>query len=128
MENSTQRPTRPRVTNRGGWPLACISEDSRSAMSNAAQSTAQPQTASLPDANPRGLFAGAALRRIGIFGHVGTGNLGDEAILEAAIQGVRGRCPQAELCGFSINPDDTRSRHGIPAFPIRRPRRVHGKL
>lgn len=56
---------------------------------------------------------------IGIFGHYGNRNLGDEAIITAVIQNLRHELPSARLIGFSINPDDTTRRHGIPAFPIR---------
>lgn len=59
-------------------------------------------------------------RKIGVFNHAGTKNLGDEALLAALVQNVRRRMPDAEIIGFTINPDDTRQRHGIPCFPIRR--------
>jgi polysaccharide pyruvyl transferase WcaK-like protein len=59
-------------------------------------------------------------RKIGVFSHGGTKNLGDEALLAAVIQNVRLRIPHAELIGFTINPRDTSERHGIPCFPIRR--------
>lgn len=58
--------------------------------------------------------------RLGIFGHVGNGNLGDEAIVASVIQATRKRFPEAELIGFTLTPDDTRERHGISAHPIRR--------
>ncbi len=58
--------------------------------------------------------------RIGIFGHVGNKNLGDEAILTAVIQNIRKRCSDAEIYGFTLKPDDTEERHKIKAFPIRR--------
>ncbi len=61
-----------------------------------------------------------SVRRVGIFGHVGVGNLGDEAIIAAVIDNVKRRYPTAEVYGFSINPHDTQRRHSIPAFPIRR--------
>ena len=57
---------------------------------------------------------------IGIFGHVGNQNLGDEAIIAAVIQNIRLRYPGAQICGFTINPADTAERHKIRAFPIRR--------
>jgi len=60
------------------------------------------------------------MKRVGILGHVGNKNLGDEAIIAAVIQGVRRRCPDAQLCGFTANPDDTTARHGIAASAIRR--------
>jgi polysaccharide pyruvyl transferase WcaK-like protein len=59
-------------------------------------------------------------RKIGVFSHGGTKNLGDEALLAAVIQNVRLRLPDAEVIGFTINPADTRQRHGIACFPIRR--------
>ncbi len=58
-------------------------------------------------------------RTIGVFSHGGTKNLGDEALLATVIQNVRARVPGADVVGFTINPDDTRERHGIAAFPIR---------
>lgn len=58
--------------------------------------------------------------RIGVFGHVGTQNLGDEALIAAVVQNVRRRYPEVELRGFTGRPHDTEERHRIPAFPIRR--------
>lgn len=58
--------------------------------------------------------------RVGVFGHYGHFNLGDEAIVEAVIQNLRRRCPSVRLSGFSMNPEDTARRYGIPAHPIRR--------
>lgn len=58
--------------------------------------------------------------RIGIFGHVGNDNLGDEAIIAAVIQNIKRRFPDAMLFGFTINPADTQARHDIRSFPIRR--------
>lgn len=57
--------------------------------------------------------------RVGIFGHYGNKNLGDEAIIWSAIQNLRERIPEVELTGFSKTPNDTRKRFGINAFPIR---------
>lgn len=61
-----------------------------------------------------------AFKKIGIFGHVGTQNLGDEIIITAVIQNIRSRYPDAQIRAFTFNPEDTRVRHGIAAFPIRR--------
>ncbi len=61
-----------------------------------------------------------SVKRIGILGHVGNANLGDEGIITAVIQNIQRRSPGAELCAFTTNPHDTRERHGIPAFPLRR--------
>src|SRR2546425_1679314 len=59
-----------------------------------------------------------AAMRIGVFGHVGNQNLGDEALIAAVLQNVRRRCPDAELCSFTAHPKDTEQRHRIRAFPI----------
>ncbi|HEU4724603.1 MAG TPA: polysaccharide pyruvyl transferase family protein [Candidatus Eisenbacteria bacterium] len=59
-------------------------------------------------------------RRIGILGHVGNGNLGDEAIIDALLRGVREAVPDAEFTAFTVRPADTEARHGIRAFPLRR--------
>jgi polysaccharide pyruvyl transferase WcaK-like protein len=60
------------------------------------------------------------IKRIGVFGHVGNRNLGDEAIISAVIQNIRSRCSDAQICGFTLNPLDTQKRHKIIAFPIRK--------
>lgn len=57
--------------------------------------------------------------RIGVFGHYGNRNLGDEAITAAVVRNIRCHVEGAEIVGLSINPEDTRQRHGIAAFPIR---------
>jgi len=56
---------------------------------------------------------------IGVFGHYGNRNLGDEAIIEAVIQNFRKRLQEVIICGFSIVPEDTQQRHSIESFPIR---------
>jgi polysaccharide pyruvyl transferase WcaK-like protein len=56
---------------------------------------------------------------IGVLAHAGTRNLGDEALVAAVVQGIRRRYPDAEIRAFTGDPDDTRLRHGVVAFPIR---------
>lgn len=63
---------------------------------------------------------GSRPHRVGIFAHVGNGNLGDEATVAALLQAIRKHCPDTELCVFSANPDDTERRHGVRAVPIQR--------
>ena len=50
---------------------------------------------------------------------MGYGNLGDAAVQEAVIANIRKRLPHVRLVGFSLVPDDTTKRHGIPCHPIR---------
>src|SRR5215831_15163489 len=61
-----------------------------------------------------------ATKRIGLLDHVGGGNLGDDATQTAVIQNIKARWPHAQIAGFSMNPSDTRKRHGIPSYGIRR--------
>jgi polysaccharide pyruvyl transferase WcaK-like protein len=57
---------------------------------------------------------------IGLLDHMGYGNLGDAAVQESVIANIRKRLPHVQLVGFSLNPEDTVSRHGIPCHPILR--------
>lgn len=66
-------------------------------------------------------------KRIGLLGHIGTRNLGDEAILASVIQNIRLRRPGAEIVGFTANPEDTFQRHGLRSFPIRQPDKSSGR-
>jgi polysaccharide pyruvyl transferase WcaK-like protein len=58
--------------------------------------------------------------RVGILGHYGNDNLGDEAIVQAVIENVRTRMPNAQLVCFSVNPANTARRHGVTAYPLTR--------
>jgi polysaccharide pyruvyl transferase WcaK-like protein len=80
---------------------------------------------------------GAASRRrnrVGLLYHLGGGNLGDDATLAVVRRNIESRWPDAEILGFTMNPEDTRRRHGIPSYPLRRktwdlgPRSAPGKL
>jgi polysaccharide pyruvyl transferase WcaK-like protein len=55
---------------------------------------------------------------VGILGPYGTGNLGDAAIQDALVYQIRQQAPEICFCGISLNPQDTKTRHGIAAFPI----------
>lgn len=57
--------------------------------------------------------------KVAIFGHYGNKNLGDEAIIEAAINNTRRLLPNSEVVCMSINPFDSAERHKVAAFPIR---------
>ena len=55
--------------------------------------------------------------RISFYGNFGTGNLGNECTLQAVIERVLRRWPDAQLLCFCSNPQDVRTRHNIAAFP-----------
>lgn len=59
------------------------------------------------------------LLRVGITGSYGGLNLGDEAILQSIVTGLRAERP-VEITVFSRNPDDTRARHNVEhVLPVR---------
>lgn len=58
--------------------------------------------------------------RIGLLDHLGHGNLGDDATLDAVMSNITRRSSGAEIIGLSLNPVDTQKRHGIPCYAIRR--------
>ena len=62
--------------------------------------------------------------RVGFWGNFGTTNWGNECTLQAMLHNVRQRLPNARLSCFCSNPDDTRVRHGVEAFPMRAPKRL----
>jgi len=57
--------------------------------------------------------------KIGLVHHVGGGNLGDDATLDVVVHNIKRRWPHAVMVAFSMNPADTRDRHGIPSYPLR---------
>ena len=65
------------------------------------------------------MHAGA---KIGLLHHVGGGNLGDDATLDAVADNIKRRRPNAEIVALSMNPDDTERQHGIKSFALRRNR------
>jgi polysaccharide pyruvyl transferase WcaK-like protein len=60
----------------------------------------------------------ARRRRIAFWGNFGTGNWGNECTLEASLHNARRVAPDAELVCVCYEPEDTRKRHGVEAFPI----------
>lgn len=55
--------------------------------------------------------------RISFYGNFGAGNLGNECTLQAVIEQILRRWPDAQLLCFCTNPQDVRTRHNIAAFP-----------
>lgn len=63
-------------------------------------------------------FKPKSSQKVGLIGPFGGGNLGDAAIQQSAIANLRQYNPDLQICGFSINPQDTQLRHGIPSYPV----------
>jgi polysaccharide pyruvyl transferase WcaK-like protein len=59
------------------------------------------------------------LRTVAFWGNFGSGNLGNEATLAAAIHQVRRRLPLAELRVVCTDPGEVVRQHGVEALPIR---------
>jgi len=55
--------------------------------------------------------------RISLYGNFGAGNLGNECTLQAVIEQILQRWPDAQLLCFCTNPQDVQTRHNIAAFP-----------
>ena len=67
------------------------------------------------------------IETVGVFGHYGNKNLGDEAIIAAVIHAIKEVKPDTQIIGFSINPVDTEERHKIRSYPIRRRKKPQKK-
>jgi polysaccharide pyruvyl transferase WcaK-like protein len=59
-------------------------------------------------------------KKVGLLQHAGAGNRGDDASIDAVMDNIRTRWPDAQLFAFTMNPPDTQRRHGIPSYAIRR--------
>lgn len=66
--------------------------------------------------------------RIGVLGHFGDRNLGDEALIQAFVCRLQREWPAAELRLFSVRPGDTARRYQLPAFAIRQEGERQGEL
>ena len=60
----------------------------------------------------------AAPPRIGVLGHYGNSNLGDEAIIHAVMGEIRRRWPDGTVYAISNNPADSAGRYGVPAVSV----------
>lgn len=58
-------------------------------------------------------------QKIALFGNFGTGNLGNEATLQAMVHNVRRHLPDAEISCICPKPENTASTYNISAIPIR---------
>ena len=57
------------------------------------------------------------IRKVGLISPT-SGNLGNAAMQSAMIENLRKRIAGVEILGITLNPADTRRRHGIEAFPL----------
>ena len=59
-------------------------------------------------------------RVVAVLGHYGNRNLGDEAIIDATLSGLRSAIAAVVPIAVSMDPHDSARRHGVAAFPVRR--------
>jgi polysaccharide pyruvyl transferase WcaK-like protein len=57
---------------------------------------------------------------VGVLGHYGQLNLGDESITAATISGIRRARPDSRVIAISLDPGDTAARHGVRSVALRR--------
>jgi polysaccharide pyruvyl transferase WcaK-like protein len=57
------------------------------------------------------------IRRVGLLSPT-SGNLGNATMQASMIANLRKRLPNVEFLGITLNPDETKRRHGIEAFPL----------
>lgn len=57
--------------------------------------------------------------RVGLFGLLGSGNIGNDASLEAMLKYLRADQPGAILDVMCTGPDTVKDRYGVPAVPMR---------
>lgn len=58
------------------------------------------------------------MTRVGFFGLLGSGNLGNDGSLEAVLSFVRDRRPDASLTAMCAGPDRVTARYGFPAIAL----------
>lgn len=56
--------------------------------------------------------------RVGFFGILGSGNLGNDGSLDAMVAAVRSRIPDVEIDVMCMGPEHVRARHGGTATPL----------
>ena len=58
------------------------------------------------------------INTVGVWGHYHGKNLGDDIVVATILQNLESRLPNARFVGFSLDPEDTSSRHQIQAYSI----------
>ena len=57
--------------------------------------------------------------RVGLFGNLGSGNIGNDASMEAMLSYLRIEQPQAMVDAMCLGPDTVQDRYGVPAVPLK---------
>ena len=65
--------------------------------------------------------------RVGIFGFVGSGNLGNDAAFEVVLRYLRAEHPDASLDAMCMGPERLRTYYGVDAIPMLWYKKYEGK-
>ena len=68
---------------------------------------------------PDGRTRDAGSPRAGLFGNLGSGNIGNDASLEAMLRYLSTDQPGATLDAMCLGPETMKNRYGVPAIPLR---------
>jgi len=60
----------------------------------------------------------AATPRVGLFGLLGSGNIGNDALMESVLRYLKAQHPDARLDAMCKGPDGVRERYGVAAIPL----------
>ena len=60
----------------------------------------------------------AAAPRVGLFGVIGTDNIGNEGMLEAVVSWLKRDHPDAIVDFMCTGPEKVKARYGAPAIPM----------
>ena len=60
----------------------------------------------------------AAAPRVGLFGVIGTDNIGNEGMLEAVVSWLKRDHPDATMDFMCTGPEKMKARYGAPAIPL----------
>ena len=62
----------------------------------------------------------APVRRVALYGYIGSGNIGNDASFETVLAWLRSNHPAVEVRCITIAPDVVGARYGLPAVPLAR--------
>jgi polysaccharide pyruvyl transferase WcaK-like protein len=69
-----------------------------------------------------------AAPRVGLFGLLGSGNIGNDASMESILGYLRARHPSAVVDAMCMGPDQLTARYGLPAIPLQWAKQFDGRL
>ena len=58
------------------------------------------------------------IRRVALYGYLGSGNIGNDASLETVLAWLQSAHPDVEVRCITIAPDEVTARYGLPSVPL----------